>query len=454
MGRRGSHVPKLLALGACCWALAAWLRGHWAGPTHGAAWQGPRRGGRPEGAGRGGGWQRAETGAGQGGRWGRQGWQDRPGGDGAYAREQTLVVSRDDDGRRPVGRAGRRDGHDGRRDDRGGRREEVDRNYWRDRLFGRRDDREGQSDRQKWRSLQSTKIRDLVMLLQDAGESGRFRTVDLILRRLLEGQLLKTDRDYEMVMEELTLQNRWREAFALFDEREKRGFGLNSRLSLLKISVSAKARRWQECLRLFHSMKKRDATIPLPQYNDVLMSLIDKRSRKWEEALEIYTDMEAHKRRDKTTFIAAMGLCRFGRLWQKALDMMDEMLTYELLPNEEMFQTVIVLTGEAKKWEAALATLDAMWRLSVPPNQMTYSVMVDICRKSGEPAAATDVMLQMRRRGMLPDAPLTSAVRDACRALGQPDLMDKFERAFGPADLIRKLGPAGSATRALSPARS
>ncbi|CAK0819296.1 unnamed protein product [Prorocentrum cordatum] len=159
----------------------------------------------------------------------------------------------------------------------------------------------GPSDRQKWSAMQSTKIRDLVMLLRDAGQSGRYQTVDLILRRLIEGQLLKTDRDYDVVMRELSFQNRWREAFAMFDEREKRGLELSPRMRQAKLTISARARQWQATLHMFHDIKNRGVTIPVQQYNDVLMCLVDQRSRKWEQALEIFTEMEEYKRRDKAS---------------------------------------------------------------------------------------------------------------------------------------------------------
>jgi pentatricopeptide repeat domain-containing protein 1 len=190
----------------------------------------------------------------------------------------------------------------------------------------------------------------------------------------------------------------WRKALELLDEMEDNGVKPNEVSYSVCISACGNGGQWEKALELLYLMREKSMNINLITYNAAITALskASKRSAKSRDkqmAAEQYAPDAANNDKSSSTMVKDG---TDDQLWEKALDLLDQMRADGIEPDGFSFSAAISCCGAGGRWEEALTLIKTMKKggPKTRPNRVSYTAAIGkflqcVCCISPQTAADT-----------------------------------------------------------------
>lgn len=243
-----------------------------------------------------------------------------------------------------------------------------------------------------------------------------------VAKELLENpERLTRLKEYGLMMNALVKKEFWQEALGLLNTHQIRRPSAKARLAGVNCAMEAFGskfgERWPMVLSLLDSMWGDDLVPDIISYNTAMRNC--RAAGEWRQVLLVLEEMKRFKRKDFDVFRSSIVACAQGRLWDRALSLLDEMFDSAINPSWSQYNLCIILAGEGQRWQYAIHLLDTMWANEVLPESSTYTSVIDVCEQSGRWYEALQLLRVMRRKGFACDAGTYSSVHRSCLACGE-----------------------------------
>lgn len=246
--------------------------------------------------------------------------------------------------------------------------------------------------------------------------------------------------EYGLIMHTLVRKELWQEALGLWEHRQRKMPSAKGRIAGVNCAMEAfgskSGEHWAMVLSMLDSMWRDDLVPDIVSYNTAMRNC--QGAGEWQAVLLLLEEMKRFKRKDFDVYRSSIVACAQGRIWGKALGLLDEMLYSEINPSWTQYNLCIMLAGEGQCWEYAIRLLDTMWTKEVLPESSTYMSVIGVCEQSGRWHEALQLLRVMRRKGLACDGGTYSSVHRSCLASGQEgaaqDLAEEMARLGLPMD--------------------
>eukprot|EP00930_Biecheleria_cincta_P087913 TRINITY_DN77154_c0_g1_i1.p1 TRINITY_DN77154_c0_g1~~TRINITY_DN77154_c0_g1_i1.p1 ORF type:complete len:363 (-),score=58.55 TRINITY_DN77154_c0_g1_i1:188-1276(-) len=268
----------------------------------------------------------------------------------------------------------------------------------------------------------SPEILELLAQLQrtEPGSDDARQVAEQLLER---PERLTRLREYGLMMHALVEKELWQEALGLLDNRQTKMPSDRARLVGVNCAMEAfgskHGERWPMVLSILDGMWGDDLVPDIISYNTAMRNC--RSAGEWQQVLLLLEEMNRFKRKDFDVYRSSIVACAQGRLWGKALTLLNEMFDSELNPSWSQYNLCIILAEEGRCWEYAIHLLDTMWMKEVVPESSTYISVIGVCEQSGRWHEALQLLRVMRRKGFACDAGAYSSVRQSCLSSGQEE---------------------------------
>ncbi|KAG5178131.1 hypothetical protein JKP88DRAFT_350398 [Tribonema minus] len=121
---------------------------------------------------------------------------------------------------------------------------------------------------------------------------------------------------------------------------------------------------------------------------------------------------------DVVAYTSAMDACAATGRWQEGIELLDEMRSKGLQPNERTYRAAIAACGKGGQWQRVLDLLASMRSKGFAIAAQTFNSAVAACEKGGQHAHALALMQQMRAQGTEPDLFTYGSAINACSTGG------------------------------------
>ncbi|CAJ1447857.1 unnamed protein product, partial [Effrenium voratum] len=196
------------------------------------------------------------------------------------------------------------------------------------------------------------------------------------------------------------------------------GAHLGSRICVEAISQCARAKLWQESVRLFAQMRDVKVGPTVFSYNATISAC--EKCGQWQSALLLFQRMaEAQIRRSVVSYNACLSSLEKGQQWRKALGFFGSMLTGKLSPDVITYNATISSCEKGGQWQRAVALLGAMPKAKVTPSAITYNAAISSCKADGHWQLALALLTAMPRAKLKPDLISYNAALSTFERLGQ-----------------------------------
>jgi pentatricopeptide repeat protein len=89
--------------------------------------------------------------------------------------------------------------------------------------------------------------------------------------------------------------------------------------------------------------------------------------------------------------------------WLEALDVLEKMRSYQLMPRSYAFGSAIAACAKAGQWRQSLKLLDQMKKVGQTPTNYHFNAALSATHVAGEWEASMQLLTRMRDRGLAPD---------------------------------------------------
>ena len=79
------------------------------------------------------------------------------------------------------------------------------------------------------------------------------------------------------------------------------------------------------------------------------------------------------------SYNSTISACGRGRQWEKALDLLQEMMDHGIKPNVVSYNSAISACKKGEKWEKAIDLLQEMTDHAIKPNVISYNSTIEAC---------------------------------------------------------------------------
>ena len=135
----------------------------------------------------------------------------------------------------------------------------------------------------------------------------------------------------------------------------------------------------------------------------------------WRDVHEVMTDMkDAGMEMSTVHFNAAITVCAKLRMTEKALWLLDEMISRGIEPDLISYCSAINACQKGKQWEKALALLKKMTYRGMEPDLACFNAAVSACDKSNQWEEALGLLRKVRENGLQPNIITYSSAISAC----------------------------------------
>lgn len=300
----------------------------------------------------------------------------------------------------------------------------------------------------------------LVKQVAELGKGGRwqeaFVTVDAAIAEGLTPDLYV----YSSCVGAVARSGRWREALDILRKMRVAGFNPNTAVYNAAIHACGVGGRWEVTLRLLGEMRGCADLLPVSALKsgqeqegrdeycgaagnifdnfDVSSKAVKKQQEKAAAAVGGSGGNGVEENRaepDIQTFNTVMSACGRAGEWQLALDVMQAIREWGLLPNRVTYNTAISACGKGGQPDAALGLLEDMRQTESGPDAFSYNSAISACASTGRWENALTLLGEMKSAHCVtPDKFSFSSAIAACGKGGQ------WKLALGVLEAMKRAG--------------
>lgn len=151
----------------------------------------------------------------------------------------------------------------------------------------------------------------------------------------------------------------------------------------------------------------------------------------WQKALDIWNDME--KARCKPTghaYAAAISACATGGDWRRAIKLFDDMVDLHIRPDVVSCTALITALGTDGQWEHAEKVVDWMLRADVKPNVRTYTALITALGTAKQWERAIELIQRMRSNALGGVEPNSYTYSALLKTMGEQGKWQMAEQVF------------------------
>lgn len=151
---------------------------------------------------------------------------------------------------------------------------------------------------------------------------------------------------------------------------------------------------------------------------------------------------------DTYFYTAVIDVCSKGGMWEKALELLNEMEEKSIKPSEVTFSVAITACGNGGQWQKALDLLSLMRKREIAINLYVYNAAITALSKAAKRKSKTNedpdrqlyhevlnLLNQMKEDGIEPDGFSFSSAISCCGSEG------RWQEALNLIDLMQRGGP-------------
>jgi pentatricopeptide repeat protein len=166
----------------------------------------------------------------------------------------------------------------------------------------------------------------------------------------------------------------------LLDEMEDNGVPPNEVSYSVCITACGNGGQWEKALQLLNLMKEKSMQTNLITYNAAITALskASKRTAKFRDK-QMATEQYALDATENNTASSTMGSSGIDdQLWEKALNLLDQMRADGIQPDGFSFSAAISCCGAGGRWEEALTLINTMKKggPKTRPNRVSYTAAI------------------------------------------------------------------------------
>ncbi|CAK9082864.1 unnamed protein product [Durusdinium trenchii] len=239
------------------------------------------------------------------------------------------------------------------------------------------------------RNSQRSILRQILRILSEKQEA---QLVYTVLEAIRTHSSLKLEvSNYVVGISTCAKAKQWQEALKLFETMPKSKIQPDVISYSAAISACEKGGQWRHALRLFQAMPKATVQPDVISYNASIRAC--EKGGQWWQALKLLVDMPKEIVHPSViTYSAAISACEKGGQWQQALTLFEVMPKATVQPNIVSYSAAISACEKGGQWQQALKLFEAMPNASIQPNIFSYSAAISACEKGRAMAASLDLV--------------------------------------------------------------
>ena len=143
------------------------------------------------------------------------------------------------------------------------------------------------------------------------------------------------------------------------------------------------------------------------------------RAKLWQQAVKLFESMPTAKLHPNViSHSATISACEKGRQWQQALELFEAMPKAKVQPNAISYNAAISACEKGGQWQQALELFEAMPKAKVQPTVISYNAAISACEMGGQWEQASKLFADLPEVVQLADVCSSSAT---CRTLDASD---------------------------------
>ncbi|CAM9887318.1 unnamed protein product, partial [Ectocarpus fasciculatus] len=286
------------------------------------------------------------------------------------------------------------------------------------------------------------------MWMRSAASKGDHNRVAMYLRKYREAKVLKGELPriavYNTALRALDRCKKWRLALSVFREMQSDGVDPDRDSYFFVMSACSKRGEAKTALALLSEMKagrqqqqqqraggggggsgdeEDEDGAPVP---DLLLYAVVMKAcawgKRWQQAVRLLDDMSgAGVSPNVVVLNTALSACAKCGQVSRATQLLEEMQEkYGVAPEARSYNSVISGHERAGEWREALALAKRMEQAGgVSPNVVTFNSVIGACKTAGRPEEALAVLGMLRRKGLQPDVISFNSAIGACASGGK-----------------------------------